>query len=823
MVAPAIPETPPPAPWINVVANPVAGFLITDSGSGYTWVGNSQTNRLTPWSNDPVSDPPGEAVYLRDEETGIVWSPTPLPVRDQQPPGGHVGGGYSPPPQTAQVIVRHGQGYSIFERTTQAIDHELTVFLTADDPVKVWLLRLRNLTGGERRVSATFYAEWVLGTNREETALHIVTEKDPESGALFARNAFNPDFGSSIAFADSNLRPRSLTADRTEFLGRNGRLAAPAALGRTGLSGHTGPALDPCAAIQGNLVLRPGEEQVVVFVLGQAEDAAAARRLLARYRQPRDATAALERVVSRWDAHLGVIQVQTPDPALDLLLNRWLLYQVVSCRLWGRSAFYQSSGAYGFRDQLQDVMALVYSMPGEARTHLLRAASRQFVEGDVQHWWHPPSGNGVRTRFSDDFLWLPFVVCHYVETTGDVAVLSEQVPYLEAPPLRPGQEEVFGRPTLAAQTGSLYEHCVRALDNGWKLGPHGLPLMGTGDWNDGMNKVGAGGKGESVWVAWFQIACLQRFAPLAAGEGDSERSRLCLDRAEQLRQAVETHAWDGKWYRRAYFDDGTPLGSASNDECQIDSLPQTWAVLSGSPGPTPSARAGDPERSFQALDEVQSRLVRHQDRLVLLFTPPFDTGPLQPGYIKGYVPGIRENGGQYTHAAAWVVQALAWQKEGDSAHAVFDLLNPIRHADTPQGSARYRIEPYVAAGDVYSQPPHVARGGWSWYTGSAAWLYRVALEDLLGFRLSGDRLRIEPCVPSSWSEFFITYKRGGSTYRIHVENPDHVQHGIAQVTLDGEPLAGDAQGNEAEIQLLDDKQEHQIKVLLGSVPAVAWR
>ncbi len=780
VIAPKDPAQAPPAPWVNVVANPTAGFLITDSGSGYTWAGNSQTNRLTPWSNDPVSDPSGEAIYLRDEETGAVWSPTPLPVRDGQP-----------------IVVRHGQGYTIFERTLQGLEHELTVFLAADDPVKIWQLRLRNQTGTERRLSATFYVEWVLGTHREETAQHVITEKDAETGALFARNSFNPDFGSAVAFADISLRPRSLTGDRTEFLGRNGRLALPAALLRTGLSGQTGPALDPCASIQGQLVLRPGEEQVVVFVLGQAEDGAAARRLVTRYQKPRDANAALERVVDRWDACLGTIQVQTPDPALDLLLNRWLLYQVVSCRLWGRSAFYQSSGAYGFRDQLQDVMALVYALPGEARTHLLRAAGRQFTEGDVQHWWHPPAGNGVRTHFSDDFLWLPFAVSHYVEKTGDRGVLHEPAPYLSAPPLRPGQEEVYGRPAQAPP-GTLYEHCVRALDNGWKLGRHGLPLMGTGDWNDGMNRVGAGGQGESVWDAWFQIACLKQFLPLAEWQGDRDRVAICRERAEQLRQAVEEHAWDGAWYRRAFFDDGTPLGSAANDECQIDSLPQTWAVLSES---------ADPERAARAVEAVQERLVLLAERLILLFTPPFDSGPLHPGYIKGYVPGIRENGGQYTHAAAWLVQALARRGDGDGAHAAFDLLNPIRRTDTPGKAARYRVEPYVVAGDVYGRPPHVGRGGWTWYTGSAAWLYRVALEDLLGFHLEGDRLVIDPCIPSGWPEFFLTYRRGSSAYRIHVENPDRVQKGVAQVVLDGEPIS---EG----LRLIDDGQEHRVHVLL---------
>jgi cyclic beta-1,2-glucan synthetase len=770
----------PPAAWINVVANPEFGFLVSDSGSGFTWAGNSQTNRLTPWNNDPISDTPGEVLYLRDEVSGAVWSPTPLPVSE-----GSV------------TEVRHGQGYSVFHQIRGGLDQELTVFVPQDAPVKILLLKLRSKSS--RRLSATFFAEWVLGVDRVQTAMHLVTSEDNETGALLARNAYNADFGQTVAFADVSLRPRTISGDRTEFLGRNRGPAAPAALERVQLSGRTGAALDPCAALQVKFDLKPDVEQTIVFLFGQAPDLSSARRLVERYRQSEEAQAALCDVVDFWNQLLGTVQVQTPDPALDLLLNRWLLYQVLSCRVWARSALYQSGGAYGFRDQLQDVLALVHADPAETRRHLLRAARHQFLEGDVQHWWHPPAGRGVRTRFSDDFLWLPFAVCHYVAVTGDRAILEERAPYLRAPLLAPEQEEVYGSPEVTAETGTLYEHCTRALDHGWKLGPHGLPLMGTGDWNDGMNKVGAGGKGESVWVAWFQISCLTQFAGLAVERGDSARAEVCRQRALQLQHAALEHAWDGCWYRRAYFDDGTPLGSATNDECRIDSLAQTWAVICGQ---------ADPERAEQAMRATWQHLVKSDERLILLFDPPFDHGKLQPGYIKGYVPGIRENGGQYTHAAVWVVQATALLGKGTDAHALFDLINPIRHA-SKENLATYRVEPYVVAADIYGRPPHVGRGGWTWYTGSASWLYRVGLETLLGLRREGAHLGFDPRVPAEWKGFSMEYRYGKTLYRIRVENPERVERGVVRVLLD------DQEAEQQRVELLDDGREHEVRVEMG--------
>jgi cyclic beta-1,2-glucan synthetase len=772
----------PPAPWINVIANEGFGFLVSEAGAGNTWAGNSQQNRLTPWANDPVSDCPGEAIYLRDEETGAFWSPTPLPC----------GGG--------ATRVRHGQGYTVFESDHHGLTQELLLFVAPDDPAKILRLRIRNTGRHRRKLSVVFYAAWVLGGVREDTAPYVVTKVDAATGALLARNAYNADFGGRVAFADVNLRPRTLSGDRTEFLGRNGSFVRPAALRRVGLSGDTGAGLDPCAALMASLEIQPGQEKEIIFLLGQGANEDEARRLLRQYTDSTAAAAALEAVRKRWDGLLTTIQVKTPNPAFDLLLNRWLLYQVLSCRVWARSALYQSGGAYGFRDQLQDVMALVYADAGEARAQILRAARRQFLEGDVQHWWHPPVGRGVRTRFSDDFLWLPFVVAHYVGTTGDRSVLDESVPFLRGPLLRPEHDEEYGLPEITEETAPVYEHCVRALEHGFRDGAHGLPLMGSGDWNDGMNRVGAGGKGESVWDAWFQITLLERFADIAAARGDEERANRYRARREQLRSAVETQAWDGRWYRRAYFDDGTPLGSASNDECRIDSLAQTWAVFSG---------AADPERARQAMQAVDEMLVRSADGLILLFTPPFDKGTLEPGYIKGYVPGIRENGGQYTHAATWVVQATAALGQGSRAVALFDLLNPIHHADSAEGVQKYKVEPYVVAADVYGVPPHVGRGGWTWYTGSAAWLYRAGLETILGFRLEGDHLRVDPCIPASWSSFEIVYHRGSAVYQIRVENPHGVERGVKGVTVDGRA------SEDSRIPLTADGGMHEVLIVMG--------
>ncbi|VTT97780.1 glycosyltransferase 36 : Cellobiose phosphorylase OS=Singulisphaera acidiphila (strain ATCC BAA-1392 / DSM 18658 / VKM B-2454 / MOB10) GN=Sinac_1249 PE=4 SV=1: Glycoamylase: CBM_X: Glyco_transf_36: GT36_AF: CBM_X: Glyco_transf_36: GT36_AF [Gemmataceae bacterium] len=771
----------PPAPWANVVANPSVGFLATDAGLGYTWAGNSQANRLTPWANDPVTDPPAEVVYVRDEETGHFWTPTPRPA------GG-------------PTVTRHGAGYTTYAAERDGLETTLTAFVPAADPVKVLRLSVANLSDRPRRLSAAYFAEWVLGTTREQTAPYVATEIDADTGALLARCAFSDGFGSAVAFADTSLRPRTVSGNRTEFLGRNRSPASPAALKRVGLGDHVGPGLDPCAALMGRFEVAAGGTAEVVFVIGQAATAQDATRLAKQYRDPQTAAAALQDVTAAWDRRLSTVTVRTPAPELDVLVNRWLPYQVLACRLWGRSALYQSGGAFGFRDQLQDVMALVYAEPAEARAHILRAAGRQFPEGDVQHWWHPPSGRGVRTRFSDDFLWLAYAASHYVRVTGDAAVLDEEAPFLRGRALKPEEQEEYFQPETGDESATLYRHCLRALSHGWKLGPHGLPLMGCGDWNDGMNLVGAGGVGESVWVAWFQVLVRNEFAVVAEARGDAEIAKQLRAEADELRAAVEAHAWDGGWYLRAWFDDGTPLGSHANDECRIDSLPQTWAVLSG---------GGDPARSRRAVGAAVEHLVDRESRLVKLFQPPFDKGGLNPGYIKGYVPGIRENGGQYTHAAIWLVQALAGLGRGGDALALWTTLAPTSHTGSPEAVATYKVEPYVVAADVYGVPPHVGRGGWTWYTGSAAWLYRAAVETLLGFTKRGDALSFDPRIPAEWDGFEVDYRFGGTLYRCRVENPGRVESGVADVWLDGTQLP------DKQILLRDDGAEHAVRILLG--------
>ena len=774
----------PPVPWTNVVAMEAFGFACTESGPGYTWSGNSHDNRLTPWRNDPVSDPPGEAMFIRDERTGAFWSTTPLPA----------GGGQ-------RYVVRHGQGYSTYQHARNELSSDMTVFVPRNEPVKIFRLTLKNTAAAKRRVSVTLYVDWVLGENRSRTSLHLVSGIEPTTGALTARNAFRPAFAHRQAFID--LTPgdtRTLTGDRTEFIGRNGSMRRPAALGRAALSDRTGAGYDACGAIQVQFDLEPSEERTIIGLLGEAEDDEALRSIVMRFRDPSAVNAALSEIQAFWDGLVGTVTVRTPDRAMDLMLNRWLPYQTLACRIWGRSAFYQSSGAFGFRDQLQDAAALVACDPTLLRDQLLRAASRQFAEGDVQHWWHEPGGQGVRTRFSDDRLWLVYAALHYVHSTGDATIFDSSVPFLTGRVLNPEEHEAYERPEVSSESAPLYEHCVRAIDVSLQTGAHDLPLMGTGDWNDGMNLVGAGGKGESVWLAWFLISLLRPFAEVSERRGDSARASLYRQHADKLVAAAE-QSWDGDWYRRAYFDDGTPLGSKENAECRIDAIAQSWSVISG---------AGGEERVKRAMASVEEHLVRPADRIVLLLTPPFDRMEPSPGYIQGYLPGVRENGGQYTHAALWNVLALARLGEGDRATAMFGLLNPVNHGRTPEDVARYGAEPYALAGDVYSVPPHVGRGGWTWYTGSAGWMYRVGIEAILGITLRDGALHLDPCIPREWPGFEAVFRRNNASFRIVVENPDRVARGVVHLELDGADHTG------RDVPLVDDGATHTVKVVLGS-------
>jgi cyclic beta-1,2-glucan synthetase len=770
-----------PAPWINVIANPGFGFQTAADGGGFTWSENSRENQLTPWSNDPTADPAGEAIYLRDEASGAVWSPTAKPIND--------GGTY---------IARHGFGYSRFEHAANGIAADLLQYVPLTDPIKISRLTLRNASGRARRLSVTGFAEWVLGTSRAASGPFVVTEIDRASGAMMARNPWSTAFPGRIAFADLRGQQTAWSADRTEFLGRHGGPAAPASLlGKSALSGATGAGFDPCSALQCAIEIADGDSVEIVWFVGQCGSVEAARALIIRYREI-DLDAVLAEVTGHWESLLGSIQVKTPDRAMDIMLNGWLLYQAVACRIWARSAFYQASGAYGFRDQLQDGMALTFARPTETRAHLLRAAGRQFVEGDVQHWWLPQSGQGVRTRISDDRAWLAFATASYIAASADVAVLDEMVPFLEGPDLAPGQHDAFFQPMVSDQAATLFEHCARGLDQSLNLiGDHGLPLMGTGDWNDGMNRVGEGGKGESVWLGWLMLRTIALFAPLAEPR-EADRAQRWLKAAAVMREALEREAWDGEWYKRATFDDGTWLGSKQSDECRIDSIAQSWAVLS---------EAADPIRAATAMASLEKLLVRPDVGIAMLFTPPFDRTEHEPGYIKGYPPGIRENGGQYSHAAMWAILAFAKLGNGDKAHALFSLLNPIHRAQTPAATDLYKVEPYVLAADVYSVAPHTGRGGWTWYTGSAAWMYRAGIEGILGIRREGEFITIEPCIPAIWPGFEATIAVESSRYEISVIRGD-----AKRATLDGVEIGGVAQ----KFRVRLDGGVHRLSIDLGS-------
>ncbi|NEX22489.1 glycosyl transferase [Thiorhodococcus mannitoliphagus] len=789
----------PPQPWINVIANPRFGCLVSESGAGYTWSRNSQANRLTPWSNDPVSDPHGEALYIRDEATGAFWSPMPGPC-----------------PAASDYRVEHGLGDTRFETSHADLEQETRVFVPREDPLRILRLRLRNLGATARRLALFGYQRLVMASQPLSDS-QILTAIEPERALLRAVNPAAADFAGGIAFATAvisgaQVERRSFTCDRLGFIGRHRDPTAPAALTQGArLDARAGAGLDPCFAQQLDVVIAPGATLVCDFLLGEVMDEQTLTGLLGRYQETAAIGAALDEVRAYWDALVSGVQVETPEPAIDLMLNGWLLYQSLGCRIWARSAFYQSGGAYGYRDQIQDASAFAVIRPAITRDQILLHAAHQFAEGDVLHWWHPqPMERGLRTRFSDDLLWLPYLTAHYVRVTGDSAILDEQIPYLTAAELPPGQDEDYLKPEPSGTSADLYDHCCRAIDRSLTRGAHGLPLMGTGDWNDGMNRVGREGRGESVWMGFFLHRIISDFLPLCADRGDPVRVERYRAYQAELGQALETGGWDGDWYRRAYYDDGTPLGAAADAECRIDALAQSWSVISG---------AVPRERAEQAVDAMERHLVSESEGLIRLLAPPFVDTPKDPGYIKGYVAGVRENGGQYTHAACWAVKALAELGRSERAAPLLAMLSPVSHTKTPADVWRYRLEPYVVAADVYGAPPHVGRGGWSWYTGSAGWWYRVALESVLGIQVEGGRtLVVRPCIPASWPGFRVRYRLpdGLTQCEIQVENAGEGRAGVRSAQLDGAPAP--LIDGHVRVTLPAGPGSHVLQVKLGAAP-----
>ncbi|MEI6132550.1 MAG: glucoamylase family protein [Bacillota bacterium] len=770
-----------PTPWVNVIANPKFGFIVSESGSGYSWAENSRENKLSPWSNDPVGDSPGEIIYISDAINGEVWTPTALPIRDSE-----------------TYVARHGFGYSSFKHNSHGIDQRLVQFVPVDDPIKISILGLKNSSSSKRTLTLTYFIRPVLGVSDQATALHIKTSRS-DSGSLLIENPYNEDFANRIAFVDCSLSQRNVTGDRKEFFG-DGGILSPDCLKREGLSNSIGIGFDPCAAMQVTLTLKPNENREVVFLFGSAESHDEVKLLTDKYRKLQEAKEALWGIMKFWEVKLDIVRVNAPNVSMNLMLNGWLEYQVISCRLWARSGFYQSGGAFGFRDQLQDSMSIAHIWPELTRKQILLHASHQFVEGDVQHWWHEPTGKGTRTRFSDDLLWLPYVTAEYIKTTGDLTILNEQVGFIQDAILVDSQDEKYGTPSKTDFTASLFEHCIKAIERSLKVGTHGIPLMGSGDWNDGMNTVGNKGLGESVWLGWFLISVLDKFIPLCSEMAQEEKAQKYLKHRNKLADSIEKNAWDGDWYRRAYFDNGTPLGSVQNTECKIDSISQTWSIISG---------AGTPEKVERAMRALEDHLIDRRDGIIKLLMPPFENSDLEPGYIKGYVPGVRENGGQYTHAAAWVIIAFAKLGDGDKAMEMFELINPINHSHNLREYSRYKVEPYVVSADVYAVHPHIGRGGWSWYTGSAGWVYKAGVEYLLGFQKNGNTIIMDPCIPKRWEEYSISYKHLSAHYNIRVHNPEQVCKGIKSMLIDGDNVPGNI------IPLLDDGKTHFVEITLG--------
>jgi cyclic beta-1,2-glucan synthetase len=767
-----------PAPWANVIANPKFGTVISESGSAYTWAINAHEYRITPWSNDPVSDIGGEAFYLRNEVTGHFWSPSPFPAKGATP-----------------YVITHGFGYSVFEHRELGISSEMTVFVDKSLPVKFIVLKIKNQSGHEYQFSATGFLEIILGDVRSKTNMHILSEMDTDSGALLFRNRYNSAFMDRVTFFKVDGANLSFTADRSEFIGRNRNLENPQALYRKKLSGRHGAGMDPCAALQIKFDLHDGGEKEIIFQVGNEENTPAAIALIRKFADSDAVMQSLQDVKEYWKEVLSTVQVTTPDNSLNILANGWLTYQTVACRIFARSGFYQSGGAFGFRDQLQDVLALLNTKPGLAREQILLSASRQFAEGDVQHWWHPPEGRGVRTRCSDDLLWLPFVVSRYMEATGDTDILTVSVGFLESRLLHQEEDSLYDLPVSGNLSGTLYEHCARAIKHSLQFGKHGLPLIGSGDWNDGMDRVGNKGQGESVWLAFFQYNVLLSFADAATRFGDDLFARVCKKEAAALQSNIEASGWDGQWYLRAYFDDGTPLGSKVNDECRIDAIAQSWSVLSG---------AANDERRVTAMASLDKYLVKRDLKLIQLLDPPFDANGRNPGYIKGYVPGVRENGGQYSHAAIWALMAFAALGNREKVWELFSMIHPLSHSSDAISMQVYKVEPYVMAADIYANESHRGRGGWTWYTGSSGWMYQFIIGSLLGMALMNDHLKFKPCFPLEWPSISIVYHYRKATYNITVFQSNDDSGSWWRID--------DKQGKGDILSLTDDEKVHVVEI-----------
>jgi cyclic beta-1,2-glucan synthetase len=774
-----------PMPWINVIANSSFGCIVTESGAGFTWADNSRENKLTPWYNDPILSPQGEILYLLDNETGEIWSITPKPIRDEN-----------------DYIISHGMGYTAFYHNSNGIEQELTIFVPQDDRIKVNLVKLKNKSDTQRNISLYYYLRPVLGVTDEETEKLI--ETSISDNIFIVKNPTNTEFKGSTLFIGTSEDIRSYTGDRNEFLGTIPNYEMPEGIKRVRLSNTVGIGYNPCVALEVNISLQANEEKEIVFLLGKDKDQEAGCKLIERYKDILFTKNSLERTKQFWENLVSTIQIETPDNAMNYMMNQWLIYQTVVSRIWARTGFYQVGGAYGARDQMQDATNMIYHLPEITKAQILNNCAHQFKEGDIQHWWHPTPDStvhkGIRSRYSDDLLWLPLGVAKYIKVTDDVDILKEEVPFIHSPILKEAEMERYEVPNITDETASVYEHCIRAIERALRFGDKGLPLMGGGDWNDGMNKVGYLGKGQSVWLGWFLAAVLKEFISVCELMEDYERAKRYEEIINQLKEAIEENAWDGEWYIRAFFDDGTPLGSKENSECMIDSIAQSWSVISG---------LADIQRSKMALESLEKYLINEEEGIIALLTPPFSDSDLDPGYIKSYVPGVRENGGQYTHAAIWAIKAFAMLGEGDKAYNLFKLINPINHSRTSIESAKYKVEPYVVTADVYTNPQHLGRGGWTWYTGSSGWMYIVGLEDILGFRIEKNKLIINPCIPKNWGEFSIRYRYKSTNYNIKVTNPNKVNRGVKEIYLDNNLVEGKC------IKLIDDGKEHEVLVEMG--------